>query len=57
MNISELQKRAQTVHQKYDELNARDGHTKWGGTYYVAGFARGMGDHVVILDGCHVGIA
>ncbi len=30
-NLSDLQKRADEIRQKYDELNAHDGHTKWDG--------------------------
>jgi NTP pyrophosphatase (non-canonical NTP hydrolase) len=43
-NLQDLQSRAQSIRQKYDELNAKDGHIKWNGTDYVAGFVGDVGD-------------
>lgn len=43
-NLAELQQRAQQIRQKYDELNANDGHGKWDGTDYAAGFVGDVGD-------------
>lgn len=45
-NLVELQQRAQQIRQKYDELNAVDGHSKWDGADYVAGFVGDVGDLV-----------
>ncbi len=45
-DISDLQKRAQSIRQKYDELNANDGHKKWDGIDYAAGFVGDVGDLV-----------
>ena len=39
-----LQKRAQDIRTKYDALNAKDGHTKWDGVDYTAGFVGDVGD-------------
>ncbi len=44
MTIAELQQRAIEIRQKYDALNARDGHTKWDGVDYAAGFVGDVGD-------------
>jgi len=43
-DLANLQKRAQEIRQKYDELNAKDGHAKWTGTDYAAGLVGDMGD-------------
>lgn len=43
-HIVDLQKRAEEIRRKYDELNAHDGHTKWDGVDYVAGFVGDVGD-------------
>ena len=48
-NISDLQQRAQEIRRKYDELNAKDGHKKWDGSDYVAGFVGDVGDLVKII--------
>lgn len=48
-DISDLQKMAQQIRQKYDELNAKDGHTKWDGVDYVAGFTGDVGDLVKLV--------
>lgn len=48
-NLAELQQRAQLVRQKYDELNATDGHKKWDGTDYTAGFVGDVGDLVKLV--------
>ena len=37
-DLAELQKKAQEIRAKYDELNAKDGHGKWNGLDYTAGF-------------------
>lgn len=42
-DLNDLQKQAQEIRQKYDELNAKDGHTKWGGIDYTAGFVGDVG--------------
>ena len=43
-NLNDLRERAQGVCVKYDELNASDGHAKWGGLEYTAGFVGDVGD-------------
>lgn len=43
-NLIDLQKRAQEIRRKYDELNAKDGHKKWDGVDYAAGFVGDVGD-------------
>lgn len=43
-SILELQQRAQEIRRKYDELNTKDGHTKWDGVDYAAGFVGDVGD-------------
>ena len=43
-DVSELQKRAQDIRAKYDALNTKDGHTKWDGVDYAAGFVGDVGD-------------
>ena len=43
-NMNDLQKRAQEIRQKYDELNAKDKHAKWDGVDYAAGFVGDVGD-------------
>lgn len=48
-NLSDLQKRAQEIRQKYDELNAKDGHSKWDGVDYTAGFVGDVGDLVKLV--------
>ena len=48
-NLVDLQKRAQEIRLKYDELNAKDGHTKWDGVDYAAGFVGDVGDLVKLV--------
>ncbi len=43
-SIAELQERAQKIRKAYDQRNAADGHSKWGGLDYVAGFVGDVGD-------------
>lgn len=43
-DLSELQKRAEEIRQKYDQLNVQDGHKKWDGQDYMAGFVGDVGD-------------
>ena len=53
-NLADLLKRAESIRQKYDELNAKDGHTKWSGLDYTAGLAGDVGDlmkHVMAKEG------
>jgi NTP pyrophosphatase (non-canonical NTP hydrolase) len=44
MKISELQKRAMEIRNKYSELNAKDGHNKWQGKDFMMGFVGDVGD-------------
>jgi NTP pyrophosphatase (non-canonical NTP hydrolase) len=44
MNISELQKRAMDVRQRYAALNQKDGHDVWDAKAYAMGFAGDFGD-------------
>lgn len=48
-NLIDLQKRAQEIRRKYDELNTRDGHKKWDGIDYAAGFVGDVGDLVKLI--------
>lgn len=48
-DLIDLQKRAQEIRQKYDELNVKDGHTKWDGVDYAAGFVGDVGDLVKLV--------
>lgn len=48
-DIQELQRRAQSIREKYDDLNAKDGHTKWSGVDYAAGFVGDVGDLVKLV--------
>lgn len=41
--ISDLQKQAQEIRAKYDDLNTKDGHKKWDGLDYTAGFVGDVG--------------
>jgi len=43
-DLNDLQKRAQEIREKYDQLNAQDGHTPWSGVDYAAGFVGDVGD-------------
>ena len=43
-DLAELQKKAQEIRAKYDEQNAKDGHGKWNGLDYTAGFVGDAGD-------------
>lgn len=43
-DFSDLQKRAQKIRTLYNELNAKDGHSKWDGVDYTAGFVGDVGD-------------
>lgn len=43
-DISDLQKMAQVIRKKYDEINKNDGHTKWDAIDYAAGFVGDVGD-------------
>lgn len=42
--LNDLQKRALEIRAKYDELNTNDGHAKWDGLDYTAGFVGDVGD-------------
>ena len=42
--LKTLAARAQEIRQKYDELNARDGRSKWGGKEYAMGFVGDVGE-------------
>ncbi|HEY4160832.1 MAG TPA: DUF3850 domain-containing protein [Candidatus Saccharimonadales bacterium] len=44
-----LQKRAQEIRQKYNELNAKDGHGTWGGKEYAMGFVGDVGELLEII--------
>lgn len=48
-NLIGLQKRAQAIRQKYDELNAKNGHDKWDGVDYAAGFVGDVGDLIKLV--------
>lgn len=48
-DIRELLVRAQEVRQKYNELNAEDGHDAWGGKEYAMGFVGDVGDLLKIV--------
>lgn len=43
-SMAQPQKRAQKIREKYDELNAKDGHKKWDGVDYTASFVGDVGD-------------
>lgn len=43
-DLADLQEKAQEIRRKYDELNAKDGHSKWAGIDYTAGFVGDVGD-------------
>jgi NTP pyrophosphatase (non-canonical NTP hydrolase) len=43
-DITELQKRALEIRQRYDELNDKSGNNKWGGKEYAMGFVGDVGD-------------
>jgi NTP pyrophosphatase (non-canonical NTP hydrolase) len=48
-DLTDLQKRAEEIRQKYDELNAKDGHAKWNGQDYAAGLVGDVGDLMKII--------
>lgn len=48
-SLVDLQTRAQAIRQKYDELNKKDGHKKWDGVDYAAGFVGDVGDLVKLV--------
>jgi NTP pyrophosphatase (non-canonical NTP hydrolase) len=48
-SLSDLLKRAQEIRAKYDELNAQNGHRKWDGSDYTAGFVGDVGDLVKLV--------
>jgi len=48
-DIADLLQRAQDVRQKYNELNAKDGHEAWGGKEYAMGFVGDVGDLLKIV--------
>ena len=48
-DLIDLQKKAQEIRRKYDELNTKDGHAKWDGVDYVAGFVGDVGDLVKLV--------
>ena len=48
-DLQTLTKRAQEIRQKYNELNARDGHGKWGGKEYAMGFVTDVGELLEII--------
>lgn len=43
-NVSDLQKRAIEIRQKYSELNQKKGHNAWGAKDFAMGFAGDFGD-------------
>lgn len=43
-SISELQRRAVEIRQKYAKQNRKDGHDKWDGKAYMMGFVGDVGD-------------
>jgi len=43
-DLLDLQKRAQQIRDKYDVLNLKDGHQKWGASEYVEGLVGDVGD-------------
>lgn len=47
--LETLALRAQEIRQKYNELNARDGHGKWGGKEYAMGFVTDVGELLEII--------
>ncbi len=49
MSLTDLQARAQAIRKKYDEVNTRDGHQKWDGVDYAAGFVGDAGDLVKLV--------
>ena len=48
-DINELQLLASQIRQKYDEINTKDGHSKWGGMDYGAGFVGDVGDLMKLI--------
>ena len=48
-DLKELTILAEDIRQKYDKLNARDGHAKWGGKEYAMGFVGDVGDLLKII--------
>lgn len=43
-DIKDLTQKAMYIRQKYNELNQADGHKKWDGVDYLAGFMGDMGN-------------
>lgn len=48
-DLADLQKRALEIRTKYDQLNAKDGHQKWDGLDYAAGFVGDVGDLIKLV--------
>ena len=48
-DLKTLSARAQEIRRRYDGLNAKDGHGKWGGKEYAMGFAGDVGDLLKIV--------
>lgn len=43
-SLEDLLQRAQQIRAKYDTLNEKDGHKKWGASEYTEGFVGDVGD-------------
>ena len=43
-DVKDLAKRALSIKQQYDQLNVADGHKKWDGVDYLAGFVGDVGN-------------
>jgi NTP pyrophosphatase (non-canonical NTP hydrolase) len=48
-DLKTLSARAQEIRQKYNELNAKDGHGKWGGKESAMGFVSDVGELLEII--------